>query len=226
MKASKTLPPDFVKDQIEKLSLVGDRPLIICDADEVLVQFVAPLEAFLNRQGCSLRLRSFALVGNVFDSKTGEELDRERVFGLIDGFFTDCVADCLPVEGAVEALESLRGRAEIVILTNVPHHARQARQEVFAAQGMPYPLIANAGQKGPAVKALTAAREAPVIFVDDIPFHHASVAEHAGSTHRIHFVADPRLQKLLEPAEHAHVRIDDWALARDHIDEHLKAAGY
>ena len=109
---------------------------------------------------------------------------------------------------------------------NVPLHARMARAAALSAQGMPYPLVANAGGKGPAVNALAALRQAPVIFIDDIPQNHASVAEHAAPTYRIHFVADPRLQGLIGPAEHSHVRIDQWPAARDHIVAHLDAAGY
>ena len=87
-------------------------------------------------------------------------------------------------------------------------------------------LVANAGGKGPAVTALAAGREAPVVFVDDIPHHHTSVAEHSAEAHRIHFVADERLRGLIGPADEAHARIDEWPEAADYIAAHFEAAGY
>ena len=220
------MPPEFVIEQIEALALAPERPLIICDADEVLVHFVGPLQTFLEENGHRLVLESFRLFGNIRDAATGEALEKEPALELLDRFFAERVADCPPVAGAVEALRDLSGRAEIVVLTNVPLHARTARAAALSAQGMPYPLVANAGGKGPAVNALAALRQAPVIFIDDIPHNHASVAEHAATTYRIHFVADPRLQGLIGQAEHSHARIDQWPAARDHIAAHLDAAGY
>lgn len=218
--------PDFVNEQIANLALDRERPLIICDADEVLVHFIAPLEAFLEEKDCTLVLDSFRLLGNIRYAATGEPLEKAPAIELLNLFFSERVAACPPVEGAVAALEELSLRAQIVVLTNVPMHARAARHEVLSAQGMAYPLVANAGRKGPAVMALAAGRQAPVIFIDDIPQHHASVAEHAAATHRIHFVADRRLRGLVEPAEFCHVRIDDWPPALDHISAHLEKAGY
>jgi hypothetical protein len=220
------LPPDFVKEQIGELALEGDRPLIICDADEVLVYFVEPLGAFLEERGCKLVLESFRLLGNIRHAESGEPLDKAAALELLNDFFTHRVADCRPVEGAVEALKELAERAQIVVLTNVPMHAREARAAALSAQGMDYPLVANAGRKGPAVTALSNKRQAPVVFIDDIPLNHASVAEHAETTHRIHFVADPRLRSLIEPAEHCHARIDEWPEAREYILAHLQKAGY
>ncbi len=220
------MPLEFVKQQIAGLTLEARRPLIICDADEVLVHFVGPLAAFLEENGCRLVLESFRLFGNIRHMETGAPLGKAPALALLDRFFAERVAECPPVEGAAAALEELSARAEIVVLTNVPIHARAARAAALAGQGMAYPLIANAGAKGPAVTALSGKRKAPVIFIDDIPQNHASVAEHAAGTYRIHFVADPRLRDLIGPAEHCHARIDEWPAAKDHILAHLEKAGY
>lgn len=220
------MPLDFVKQQIAGLALQVHRPLIICDADEVLVHFVRPLSAFLEENGARLVLESFRLFGNIRHKETGEPLEKAPALALLNRFFSERVAECPAVEGAVAALEELSERAEIVVLTNVPIHARAARAAALSDQGMAYPLIANAGAKGPAVTALSEKRRGPVIFIDDIPQNHASVAEHAASTHRIHFVADPRLRELVEPAEHCHARIDEWPVAKDYILAYLQKAGY
>ncbi len=158
------LPLDFVKEQIARLALETDRPLIICDADEVLVHFVGPLSAFLEENGARLVLESFRLFGNIRHGQTGEPLEKAPALALLDRFFSERVAECPPVAGAAAALEELSERAEIVVLTNVPIHARAARAAALSDQGMAYPLIANAGAKGPAVSALSEKRRGPVIF--------------------------------------------------------------
>jgi hypothetical protein len=40
--------------------------------------------------------------------------------------------------------------------------------------------------------------------------HHASVAELAPDVIRIHFIGDERLQPLMPPSPHAHLRADTW----------------
>jgi hypothetical protein len=49
------------------------------------------------------------------------------------------------------------------------------------------------------------------------------VAEHAPDVHRIHFVADPRLAKLIGPASGASKRIDVWEEAQDWITGQIDA---
>ena len=48
------------------------------------------------------------------------------------------------------------------------------------------------------------------VFVDDLPHHHASVAEYAPQVHRLHMVSEPTLAPGVPPAPEAHARIDDW----------------
>jgi hypothetical protein len=57
----------------------------------------------------------------------------------------------------------------------------------------------------------------PVFFLDDIPHNINSVAEDAPDVHCIHFIADPRLQKLIGKADGATKRIDIWAEVHDYI---------
>ena len=48
------------------------------------------------------------------------------------------------------------------------------------------------------------------VFVDDLPTHHDSVAQHAPGVHRLHMVSEPSLAPHVPPAPAAHARIDDW----------------
>lgn len=197
------------------------RPLLICDADEVLVQFAAAFRAYLAQHGWQLRFDSFALHGNVRSIETGTPAPAETVTLMLDRFFIDSVETCPAVPGAPEALAALSRHADIIVLTNVPA-AQRARREVSLAQlGMAYPVISNAGPKGPRVAELAAGRSHAVAFVDDIPHHHSSVKDKAGHVHRLHLVADPELRALLPKAPDAHARIDDWSVALPHLENIL-----
>lgn len=218
--------PDFVAEQIDALSLDPDRPLVITDADEVIVQFVGPLEDFLETRDCYLDLTSFRLTGNVKHVKTDIALEHQDVMALLDDFFFEWSERCPAVDGAADALRALSGQAEIVVLSNIPIGAKEARARCLRGHGIPYPLIAGRGLKGPVVRAICIDRQPPVIFLDDLPQNHASVAEDAPQVHRIHFIADVRLAKLLDRADGADVRIDTWPEAQRHMEHWFEAAGY
>jgi hypothetical protein len=185
------------------------RPLIICDADEVLIEFIKGLERFLERQDLLLDLKSFRIHGNV-RHRDGTTVADERVTRLIDEFFAADTAILEPVPGAAEALAGLQAHAQILILSNLPASARDARATNLAGHGMEYPVMAGSGPKGNVILPLIADMRAPVVFVDDLPPHHASVASVTPHVQRLHFVADTRLASLVPPSPHAHARIDTW----------------
>lgn len=193
--------------------LKNERPLLICDADEVLLQFVKTLEAFLQTNGFELRLKSFALTGNVYAQGSDQPTSGEEVSALIEAFFSAHVADCPPVIGAPEALNAISVNADIVILTNLPQALAPARERALADFGMPFPVISNDGAKGPKVAELAEFRAAPVVFVDDLPPHHASVARTTPQVTRVHFIADERLAQLISPSPDANHFFTDWETA-------------
>lgn len=195
------------------VTLDPTRPLIICDADEVLLRFLAGLESFLERNGCYLDLASFRIHGNIKYQTTREAVPDEKVTKLIADFFASDTRHLEPVEGAAAALRELNARAQIVVLSNVPETSRDARIENLTLHGMPYPVIAGKGPKGPVVKSLLGDFRQTVVFIDDLPPNLASVATETPHVHRLHFIADPRLARLLGPAPDAHRRIDDWPTA-------------
>ena len=202
----------------DSLKLQPGKPLVICDADEVLVQFVAGLERFLLRRDRKLVLKTFAIHGNVIDAVSGETVTHDEVTRLLKEFFASDTADLDPVPGAAAALNALRLQAQIIVLTNLPESSRDTRRLHLASHGMDYPVIAGSGPKGPIVRELIKGMKAPVVFIDDLPPHLTSVAQEAPHVHRLHFVADRRLARMIEPARDAHRRIDDWPAARSWIE--------
>lgn len=213
-----------VRRQVAALQLMPERPLILCDADEVLLRFVEALERFLEERDLRLDLTSFALTGNIKNRRSGQALPPAQVRDLLADFYEHRTGTIAPVAGAAESLAALARQAQVVVVSNVPLHRLAARRRNLRRHGMDYPVIANVGSKGGAVRLMAEAVDAPTFFLDDIPRNLASVAAEATEVVRLHFVADPRLARLVPPAEHCHVRIDTWPEARAYIEARLNGA--
>lgn len=218
-----TVPP-ISPDSLERLislDIDPDKPLVICDADEVLIEFARPLEAFLADHALKIDFRNFALIGNIRRVADDSVVDAKEVGILIDDFLSHIVDRPNAVPDCVGAIDHLRQNARILVLTNIPHHLRQRREKALATIGLDLPVLSNSGEKGPMVAEIVRAHQAPVVFLDDMPDHHSSVAKYARHVHRIHFVADRRLAKLIAPAKDCHIRTDLWTECVPHIETHL-----
>ena len=209
-----------ISNQIETLELDPDRPLVISDADEVLLQFMRQFEIYLDRNDMWIDLSSFRLQGNIKYKGSDEAVDMTNR-NIIDDFFAAETLNFSPVEGAAEALNALSKEAQIIILTNLPLAQKSERQINLSKHGMDYPVIVGSGLKGPAVKSLGEKINAPLFFLDDIPHNINSVAEYVPTSGRIHMIAHPRLSKLIGAAEGASARIDQWQEAQAWILDKL-----
>ncbi len=202
------------------VSVRAGTPLLIVDADEVILRFAEGFDRFLRERGLFLDLTSYRLHGNVkrLDDRT-PALDVE-VTVLLDEFRAEL--DSLDaVEHAQSTLAELRAVLDVVVLSNVSPAQAPPRLRNLAALGFDFPLVTNSGPKGAAVKSLAARAGTPAFFVDDIPQHLASAAEAAPDVFRIHLIGDERLKPLLPASPHAHIRAEDWRDARDFIRARL-----
>jgi FMN phosphatase YigB (HAD superfamily) len=204
--------------------LTPGRPLLIVDADEVVLRFVDGFDRFLRAQGLFLDLTSYRLHGNVKRLDDRQPVLDVEVSVLLEDFRKDL--DSLePVDGAHASLTALASRLDVVVLTNIVPWQAPPRLRNLAAIGLDLPLVANSGHKGPAVKALAVRAGRPAFFIDDIPQNLASAAEAAPEIIRIHLIGDDRLKPLLPPAPHAHLRAEHWRDAHVFIDGKLTEAG-
>lgn len=196
------------------------RPLLILDADEVILKFVDGFDRFLRARDLFIDLTSYRLHGNVKRLDDLSPLIDVEVTALLDEFRADL--DSLHmVEGARETLNALLPLMQIVVLSNVVPAQAEARLRNFADHGFDFPLVTNSGSKGDAVKKLAGKAGSPAFFVDDIPQHLASAAKHAPEVFRIHMIGDERLKPLLPPAEDTHLRAETWADAEAFIRSKL-----
>jgi hypothetical protein len=66
---------------------LGDRPLIVCDVDDVVLQFIDPFQQYLKSLGHEFLPRSFRLHGNIVSLADGLALEDQHVSRLILEFF-------------------------------------------------------------------------------------------------------------------------------------------
>ena len=201
------------------------RPLLITDCDEVLLHMVSHFDAWLGEaHGIRFAFETGSFGEAMTDKATGETVPQDRVWPLLTEFFQGEMHRQTLVPGAAEALGRIGEVADIVILTNLGDEAHPWRVDQLARHGIRHEVVCNRGGKGiPARLIIDRYGAGATVFVDDLPVHHASVAEHAPEVHRLHMVAEPRLAPAVPPAAEAHARIDDWPTATAWILERLGA---
>ena len=197
--------------QLRALPIVPGRPLLAVDADEVLVYLAEHLARYLPTIGFRMRLTQYQLEGSIFPADCEIPVPFDDCLRLIDRFFDDETLNQVALPGAVEALARLSAQAQVVVLTNVPRHARDLRRRNLAALGMDYPMVENAGGKGRALAWMAARAGAPAAFVDDSLKQHESAARRAPEVTRVHFVGAGHLRRILPESPAAHHRVEGWA---------------
>jgi len=210
---------DFTQEQLRALSIPSDRPLVICDVDEVVVHFTRRFEDYLGRSGLWLDLASLALHGNIKDRSSGTPVSLAEVAQLIDSFFVDETGTLEAIDGAVPALQSLGEDSTVVMLTNLPHHARDKRIANLLTHGLRYPVITNSGPKGPAISHLAAQTREAVVFIDDSPNFIQSARDHAPHVHLVHFLHDERYARHVEPFDYVSLMTGTWQEALPHVQK-------
>ena len=219
-----SLDPE-VLGQLRALPIVSGRPLLAVDADEVLVYLAAHLERYLPTIGFRIRLTRYQLEGSIFPEDSEFPVPFDDCLRLIDRFFDDETLNQQALPGAVQVLARLSGLVQVIVLTNVPRHARDLRRRNLAALGMDYPMVENAGGKGRALFWMASRAAAPAAFVDDSLKQHESAARRAPEVTRIHFVGAGHLRRILPESPAAHHRVEGWAECEALLRRVLRAAG-
>lgn len=199
-----------VLDQIERLPR-SDRPLVICDVDEVILHMIQHLERYLDAQGLRFLQHTYRFNGNIAPKESSTALADQDVRRHLLQFFDEESHRQEMVAGADEGLAQISQTHEVVLLTNLPgDHNKPIRERLLAGMGISYPVLTNSGPKGGAVAALSAGRPAPVVFIDDSPTNHASVHASLPSARLVQFVADDRFRQSIAPEPHIDLLTGDW----------------
>lgn len=206
--------------QIEELA-ADDRPLLVLDVDDVVLEFIRPFPRFLEARGFCLTINSFRLTGNIAEQESRRLLEQKEVGALLDEFFHG-QADWQDVtDGAADALAKLGEQVEIVLLTAMFHRHRATRRAHLDALGLNYPLLTTEMAKGPAVAKLRGSKGRPVAFVDDQPSNLISARESVEDAHLFHLMADNSLRQFLPPLPDDIVPVHDWREAAPKIAQAL-----
>jgi hypothetical protein len=201
------------------------KPLLITDCDEVLLHMVRHFGTWLGEtHDIDFTPDGADFANSMRRRGDSSVIEREEMWGLLDGFFPAEMERQTLVPHAREALAALSARANIVVLTNLQDHCREHRIAQLANHGIEHRVECNQGGKGsPVARLIEEFAPTVTVFVDDLAVHHESVAKHAPEVFRLHMVAEPSLAPSVVPAAHAHARIDDWLVARDWIEARFDA---
>ncbi|MCJ8239546.1 hypothetical protein [Peteryoungia algae] len=202
---------------------VKDRPLIVCDVDDVVLQFATPFEAFLATRGHRLLPRSFKLTGNIVSGTDDRVLEAPFVKALIDDFFVEQERWQTPFADAVDSLHALGAEADLVFLTAMPPRHAEIRRRLLDQMALTFPMIATEAAKGPMVAKLHGERPLPVAFVDDMVHNLHSVGDHVPSCLLV-YLPPPLEIFQFAPDPHETVRrVENWPQASKLIRSHFTA---
>lgn len=200
---------------------LGRRALVVCDVDDVVLQFIGPFEAFLESRGHRLLPRSFRLHGNIVSRHDGAAVEASLVSELIATFFELQESWQVPILDAAEALAALSGDADVVFLSAMPSRYYGQRRRLLDSFGLPYPLIASEDAKGPLVDRLHGRRAHPVAFIDDMVRNLHSVGEHVPDCLLVHLQPDSQIHRLAPPTPDLARKARDWQHAGMMIRDHF-----
>ncbi|MCP1197897.1 hypothetical protein [Notoacmeibacter sp. MSK16QG-6] len=197
--------------QIESIA-ADNRPLLVLDVDEVVLEFLGPFMSWLKSENYSFRPISFALDGNIFDAD-GAEASKTTVKELVTRFFEVQHDWQTLAPGFPDALEPLADQVQIVLLTAMPHRHFEAREALLSSLSVSYPLVTTEKAKGPAVALLHGGRDAPVAFIDDMAYNLLSVGKAMPGAALIHLMAHRPMKALMPPLPDSVIAAEDWYMA-------------
>ncbi len=198
------------KKQISGLNIDPALPLMIFDADEVLVHFAEPFSNYLKKHNHRLHLTGYRLDNAIKKSETDDVADPDTAKDLVWGFINEETKNQPAAKGAPEALKKLQEYAQIIILSNVPHSVHDDRVLNLKKIGMDYPLISNEGMKGPAVKEILKNHKAESFFIDDNPYQVESVYNDNQDTVCVHFSVCDLVKPYMPKAVGASIEPTSW----------------
>jgi len=197
------------------------RPLVICDIDEVVLEFIDPLQDFLQSVDHRLHADSYRLAGNIRGIKDGLPASREQVEEYQEAFFAAQQRWQRPARDAKRVLDALAQKADIVFLTAMPPRHQTPRRALLDSLSLHYPMIATEDAKGPIAARLIGNRGVQAVFIDDIHTNHHSVREFAPGCMLISLMASQAFRALApHPGEDVAVA-KDWTHAGELVEAHF-----
>ena len=105
---------------IKNIQIKKSLPLLICDADEVIFEFMKSFEKYLKKNQMYFLYKSFNLNGNIFSSKNNKPINTKMIPNTISNFFKNYTSKMPLINGAKNSLKELNKIMNIIILSNIP----------------------------------------------------------------------------------------------------------
>lgn len=200
-----------------------DRPLVVCDIDDVVLEFLTPFESYLASLGHRLIPRSYRLHGNILSTLDEKPLADDAVSQLILDFFAAQETWQTPFGSAVESLNRIGQSSDVVFLTAMPPRFTAMRRRLLDSLELTFPLLATESPKGPVVKAMHSDRELPLAFIDDMAHNHHSVADAVPECLLVHLMPQSQMHLHAPKPGPNVVTARDWAEAEHCLAAHFAA---
>lgn len=210
--------------RLNALEIEPSADILAVDADEVIVHWARDFAVWAARDGFHFDMRHHRLE-DALSHSDGVDVTTDVIDDLASRFVAEVTETQSPTPGAVDTLTRLQDRFEIVVLTNVPLWAWQARETNMAALGLDVPVIANEGGKGPALAQLAGRTSGQTVFIDDSPFQIASAAQTAPQVTRLHFAGCELMRAALPHEPLAHHSPQSWAEVEDIVTQTVSNSG-
>ena len=201
------------------------KPLVICDIDEVVMEYLDPFQAYLASVDHCLHADSFRLQGNIRHVTDGSVATDEMFQQFQEQFFSTQDRWQRPAHDAKHVLDSLGADADIIFLTAMPPRHETARRALLDMHGFDFPLVATEEAKGPVAAELVCGRHVPSVFIDDIARNLRSVREHVPDCLLINLMANDAFRALAPDPGEGVEKARDWTHAGEMIRAHFHSIG-
>ena len=186
-----------------------NKPLIICDADQVIFDFMNTFEKHLYKNKLIFNWKSYALDGNILDDK-GQAINNNQIKDIITDFFRQNTSSMELIKGAKNSLKILSKSFNIIILSNIPFEFYEKRKNALINHNLNFPFFANKGPKGVTVKFISKFFKENIWFIDDSPYQIKSVKLAMSTISTILFVNNVKLVKLSPDKEYCDYFSKNW----------------
>ena len=194
----------------KSLKIDNNLPLLICDADEVIFEFMENFDNYLQLNDMYFSYESFKLNGNIFNKKNNIAINNIYIPSIISKFFEEYALKMPLIKGAKSALKKLSKVMNIVILSNIPKTYAANRIQCLNNNDMYYQLISNDGSKNIKCLELAKLTNKKVFFVDDLPNQISSVSSYCKNITTIHFLQNKKLLKIVPEVKNCAYKANNW----------------
>ncbi len=196
---------------LEKLEIQdNNKPTLICDADEVIFNFMHDFLIFLKKKELFFNWKSYALTGNILQHNN-KPLNSNEVKNLIIKFFESCTLNMKLINGAESSLKKISKYFNIIILSNIPFQFYYIRKNALINNNLNFPFFANTGEKGTACSTMLNIFKKKVWFIDDSPIQIESVKKKEPIIKTILFIDNKKLAKLVNNKNNCDFYSTNWS---------------